>query len=208
MKNRELFEMLNEGEHSGGRPLVISDKEDELISHERGYGEGEKPEDYLKEFKAFVENNLNEIAALNIVCTRPKELTREALKSLKLELDRHHFTELQLNSAWREWTNEDITADIISFIRREALGTPLISHEERMKKAFAKLRKSYSFNKIQLGWIEKIETFMMKESIFNKETFEDGIFKTQGGFNSFNKIFENQLDKIIEDINGYLYDIA
>ena len=48
----------------------------------------------------------------------PSELTREALKSLKLELDRHDFTEKQLNSAWNEMTNQDIVADIIAFIRQ------------------------------------------------------------------------------------------
>ena len=56
------------------------------------------------------------------------------LKSLKLELDRNEFTEVQLNSAWKEIKNEDITADIITFIRQQAIGSPLISHEDRTKK--------------------------------------------------------------------------
>ena len=57
-----------------------------MISHTRGYGNGEKPEDYLDAFSAYVNTNMNEIAALNIVCTRPKDLTREDLKSLRLIL--------------------------------------------------------------------------------------------------------------------------
>lgn len=47
-----------------------------------------RPEDYLDAFSTYVKTNLNEIATLNIVCTRPKELTRESLKSLRLTLDR------------------------------------------------------------------------------------------------------------------------
>ena len=35
-----------------------------------------------------IQTHMNEVAALNIVCTRPKELTREALKNLRLLLDR------------------------------------------------------------------------------------------------------------------------
>ena len=76
----------------GSIAVVISDKEDELLAHTRGYGEGKKPEDYLEEFENFVKNNINTIIALNLVCTKPNELTSETLKSLKLELDKHNFT--------------------------------------------------------------------------------------------------------------------
>jgi len=115
LRNKRLFEMLTEGGYNPTKPVVISLKEDELVYHKRGYGNAEKPEDYLVEFKNFIQNNMDKIAALNIVCTRPKDLTRETLKSLKLELDRNEFTEVQLNSAWKEIKNEDITADIITF---------------------------------------------------------------------------------------------
>ena len=44
--------------------------------------------EYLDAFAEYVQTHMNEVAALNIVCTRPKELTREALKNLRLLLDR------------------------------------------------------------------------------------------------------------------------
>ena len=75
---------------------------------------------------------MNSIAALKTVCTRPTELTRNDLKTLLLELDRHDFTEKQLNSAWHDMTNQDIAADIIAFIRQQAIGSTLISHEQRV----------------------------------------------------------------------------
>lgn len=67
---------------NGGRSVVISKHEDELLEHTRGYGNGSKPEDYLDAFAMYVKTKMDEIAALNIVCTRPKELTRDSLKSL------------------------------------------------------------------------------------------------------------------------------
>ena len=188
------------------RPVVISDKEDELVSHTRGYGEGKKPEDYLEEFKIFITDNINKIAALNVVCTRPKELTRESLKSLKLELDRHKFTEQQLNTAWGEVKNEDIAADIISFIRQQAIGSPLISHEDRIKMAVEKLKKNHSFNKMEMSWIDRIQKNLILESVIDKETFETGSFKTAGGFNKINKVFKNKLEGLIKELNDYLYD--
>lgn len=206
LRNKRLFDMLNEVSYSQSNPVVISTKEDELISHKRGYGVAEKPEDYLEEFKNFINNNMNKIAALNIVCTKPNELTREALKSLKLELDRNQFTEVQLNTAWRELKNEDIAADIITFIRQHAIGSPMISHNERIKNAVEKIRKKYYFNKMELDWLKRIETQLIKESVLNKETFETGAFKTKGGFTAIDKIFSNKLEVIISDINEFLYD--
>ena len=38
-----------------------------MVSHTRGYGDNERPEDYLDAFSVFVKTNMNEIAAINIV---------------------------------------------------------------------------------------------------------------------------------------------
>lgn len=206
IESRKLFEMLNEGGHSNYRYVVISDKEDELLEHTRGYGEGVKPNDYLDEFRDFVINNMNTITALKIVCTRPNELTRESLKNLKLELDRNNFTEKQLNTAWRELKNEDIAADIITFIRQQAIGTTLLSHEQRIKNAVNKLKQNHKFSKMQLDWINRIELHLLNESIINKETFNTGAFGTKGGFKRIDKIFKNNLDNIIQEMNVYLYE--
>ena len=206
LKNRHLFDILGATEASHGSPVVISDQEDELLSHTRGYGEGMNPQDYLDEFKAFINGNINKIAALQIICTRPKELTRESLKSLKLELDRHQFTEKQLNTAWHEWKNEDIAADIISFIRRSALGTALLSHEERIRRAMEKLIKNHNFSKMELDWLERIKKMLIAETVLDREIFETGAFKTNGGLAQINKRFKGKLDEIIQELNDYLYE--
>lgn len=204
--NRRLFELLNEGSYHPGKPVILSFKEDELVYHTRGYGKAQKPEDYLEEFKRFIEENKDKIAALSIVCTRPKELTRESLKSLKLELDRNQFTEVQLNSAWKELRHEDIAADIITFIRQQALGSPLISHELRIKNAVSKLKKNHNFSKMELDWLGRIENHLLHESILELETFETGAFKSKGGYKVINKIFGNRLEQIVAELNDYLYE--
>ena len=205
-QRRSLFAMLNEGGANPTRPVIISDKPDVLLLHERGYGYGSKPSDYLEEFGRFVRENMNKIAALGIVCTRPKELTREALKSLKLELDRHHFTELQLNTAWRAAKNEDVTVDIISFIRQQALGLAIVSHEDRIKNAVAKVKKTHSFSKMELDWLDRIEKQLQLESVVDAETFDSGAFKSKGGFPVINKIFRGKLNTVLDEINENLYE--
>lgn len=204
---KDVFEMLQQTRPNGGRKLVISDQEDELLSHTRGYGSSDRPEDYLDAFANYVKTNLNEVAALNIVCTRPKELTRESLRSLRLTLDREGFTTQQLNTAISQMTNEEITADIISLIRRYAIGSALISHEARIRKAVDKLKKAHHFSMQELNWISRMEKYLMEESVLNVAVFdEDGRFKAQGGFNKINKVFGNQLESIVLELNEYLYD--
>lgn len=204
---RDMFAYIQETKANGNNPVVISDAEDELTEHTRGYGNSEKPEDYLDAFSEYVKTHLNEIAALNIVCTRPKDLTREALKSLRLTLDREGFTTQQLNTAISELTNEEIAADIISLIRRYAIGSALISHEARIRKAVDKLRKAHSFSKQELSWIGRMEKYLMEESVLNIKVFdEDSRFKSYGGFAKINKVFQNKLESIVLELNEYLYD--
>ncbi len=207
LANGELFKMLGQLKPDMRRPVVISDHEDELLEHSRGYGSGSKPEDYLDAFAEYIKTNRNEIAALNILCTRPKELTREGLKSLRLTLDREGFTTQQLNTAVSQMTNEEIAADMISLIRRYAIGSALISHEARIRRAVDKLKKAHNFSKQELSWIARMEKYLLEESVLNVTVFdEDGRFQAQGGFAKINKVFGNQLESIILELNEYLYD--
>lgn len=192
----------------GSNNIVISFEEDKLTSHTRGYGMSEqRPEDYLYSFSEFLKTNRNDIAALNIVCTRPSDLTRHDLKSLMLTLDRQGFTTQQLNTAVSQMTNQEMTADIISLIRRYAIGSPLISHEDRIHKAVEKLMQNHDFNKTETNWLKRIEKYLIQESVINVSVFdEDSRFRAEGGFTRINKIFKSQLKDYIRELNEYLYD--
>ncbi|WP_195451465.1 type I restriction-modification system endonuclease [Anaeromassilibacillus sp. 1001302B_160321_C8] len=207
LAHRDLFKLLGETRANGSRPVIISDAPDELVGHTRGYGTGSRPEDYLDAFADYVKNHINEIAALNIVCTRPKELTRASLKDLRLTLDREGFTTQQLNTAISELTNEEMAADIISLIRRYAIGSTLISHEARIRRAVDKLKKAHKFTAIEQKWIGRMEKYLMEESVLNISVFdEDTRFRSEGGFKKIDRIFQNKLENIVLELNEYLYD--
>lgn len=203
-----LLEMLDDKHRHGGYTKVISDKQDKFLIRERGFGKNEqRPEDYIEAFEDFVKNNVNEIAALNIICTRPKELTRETLKSLRIALAQNGFTTQQLNTAVSEITSEEITADIISFVRRYAIGSPLVSHQARIRRAVDKLKKAHNFSRVELNWLNRIENYLLNESVMNVKVFdEDERFKTNGGYKRLNQVFRNNLEGIITELNEYLYD--
>lgn len=203
---KDAFMLLDTKKQSIPKPKVYDDREDELLEHERDYINGKRPEDYIESFKKFINNNINKIAALNTVCTRPQNLTRADLKELKLILDENQFNENMLNSAWKHLKNEDIAADIISFIRQQALGSPLISHERRIKNAIAKIKLNHEFNKMQLDWLDRIEKSLLEETVMDKQILNSGAFRTNGGFNAIDKRFGGKLQEIIDELNKYLYN--
>jgi type I restriction enzyme R subunit len=206
IRNSALIEYLDE-KYQNEKIIIVSDKKDRVVSHNRGYGKGKKPEDYLGEFKKYIEENKNTILALEVVCTRPQDLTKDTLKQLKAILDNNGFNEEYLKTAWKDLKNEDIVADIIAFIRQQALGSPLESNEERVKRAITRIKKEYHLTKPQENWINKIEKVMLKEVVIDKETLNTGSFKAQGGgFDRLNeKLFNGNLGDIITKLKTYMF---
>ncbi|MBS7673256.1 hypothetical protein KIN13_07420, partial [Vibrio cholerae] len=86
-------------------------------------------------FNDFIKNQLNQSVALGVVVNRPQDLTREQLREVRLLLDEHGYSEVNLQSAWRNQTNQEIAASIVGFIRRAALGEALLPFEQRVTKA-------------------------------------------------------------------------
>ncbi|HEX4515021.1 MAG TPA: type I restriction-modification system endonuclease, partial [Polyangiaceae bacterium] len=88
--------------------VVVSETEDELREVTRGYGKhgSRPPGDYLESFRSFVTKNLNTLPALLVVTQRPRDLTRDDLRALKLALDQEGFSEKSVQTAWREQKNE------------------------------------------------------------------------------------------------------
>ena len=194
------------------RPNIqyISHHTDELTEHQRGYGKGERPEDYLEAFDRFLRENENLIPALRLVCQRPTELTRESLKQLKMELARHQFNEEGLRTAWSEMTNQEIAADIISFIRQRMLKEPLVSKEERVRGAMEKIRQSQKWLPPQKKWLNWIEKILLQESVLGpdaEQVFNEEPFKDDGGYHRVDKIFRKWggAQSLLDQINRNLF---
>lgn len=167
---------------------------------EHGYGKGKKPEDYLEAFDRYVRENLNQIPALLVVAQRPRELTRKQLKELALLLDNAGFSETMLQVAWRDKTNEDIAATIIGFIRKAALGDPLIAYEERVTRALKKLLAQQSWTPPQRKWLEHIGKQLKRERVVDRDAFDEGQFASEGGFARFNKGFDGKLEMLLGEL--------
>jgi type I restriction enzyme R subunit len=191
----------------GGKTAVIAPHADAVIAIERGYGEGNtRPEDYLAAFQKFIEQNKNQITALTVVCTRPRELTRAQLRDLKIKLDAAGYSEAKLRTAFRDWKNQDIAATIVGFIRQRALGSPLVPYAERVDCAVAKVIASGSFKPGQKRWLEQIAKQLKKEIVVDEEAFSGGAFENFGGWNGINKQFDGRLQQILNDLGDEVWN--
>jgi len=215
----ELIKTIAEYEHlwtyldrEKGRAMnyatLYSEHEDEVIDVNRAYEKNLKPQDYIESFTQFVKQNINEVAALKIVCQKPNNLTRKDLKELRLILDEKGYNRIKLNTAFKELTNEEIVADIITHVRRAALNTDLISHEDRINNAITQLKKNHSWNQIQLKWLERIKSQLLQESIITLADLNKLPFSKDGGLKRLEKVFQNRTTEIIKELNEYLYQIA
>ncbi|MEC7782160.1 MAG: type I restriction-modification system endonuclease [Bacteroidota bacterium] len=189
------------------RPKVqlVSEHKDEFLGIDRDYGKAQKPEDYIEGFKKYIEENKNKIAALKAIVTSPTSLDRKSLKELKLQLDAEGFNTRALQTAWKQAKNQDIAADIIAYIRTLALDVDLIPQEQRIANAFAKVQTMRNWNKIQQRWLDRFKAQLIAEAILTKEDLNNDPFKEEGGYTRINKIFEGNVDAVLQTLNDNLY---
>jgi len=186
----------------GGTPfsMPISPHGDAVIDVSRGYGSAERPEDYLSAFERFVRDNVNQITALATVVQRPRELTREALKDLKLQLDAQGFTDVNLQRAWADARNEDIAASIIGFIRQAALGDPLIPYADRVRRAVDVLIRKGDWTPVQVSWLRRIGEQLERTVIVDRQALNEDPFSDKGGFRVVDRIFGGQAERVLADL--------
>lgn len=192
-------------EGSGPHYIPIANHPDRVVEVRSGYGSGQKPEDFLEGFTAFVRTNVNQIAALTLVVQRPRELTRAALRALRVELDGLGYSEAALKRAWAEAKNEEIAASIIGFVRQAALGDALRPFEERVRTAMSKIRASRPWTPVQQRWLKRIEEQVLREVVVDRAALDEEPFRKDGGFERLDKIFGNELEDVLADINEQVW---
>ncbi|MED1621371.1 type I restriction-modification system endonuclease [Bacillus pseudomycoides] len=189
---------------------VISKHGDQVTAVNRGYGEGNtRPVDYLDGFIQYIRDNMNEIPALQIICQRPKDLTRNDLREIIVLLSTEGYKENDLRNAWKQAKNESIAADIISFIRQAALGEALVDQETRVKNAMKKVYTMHDWTPRQKKWLQRIETQLLKFPVLAptpEDAFSEEPFKSQGGYTRLKKeLGEDEVNQLVYAINEGLY---
>lgn len=206
-KHSNLIQQLDEvktligSEHNP----IIYEGEDELKKRSQDYGVTEKPKDYLDSFNDFIDQQVNQSVALSVIVNKPKDLTREQLREVRLLLDQHGFSEAKLKTAWRNQTNQEIAASIIGYIRLAALGEALVPFEQRVHNAMQSIYSMHIWTTVQRRWLDKLAKQLVHEVILDKQ-FINVLPAFTGGAKQLDKVLNSELDSVLEELNAHLWE--
>lgn len=163
-----------------------------------------KPADYLEQFSTFVKENPERIEAIGILLDRPQEWSTDALAELKHKLNEtpQRFTLENLQKAHHIRYHKALV-DIISMVKHAAHAEEvLLTAEERVERAFARVTDGKTFTLEQHQWLERIRAHLTVNLSIAKEDFEEiPVFTDHGGWGRANRVFGQGLSGLLQEFN-------
>jgi len=196
---------------------------DKLI--EAGFDEKakEKAQKYIATFKKFIEENKDELTALQIIYSKPYgklRITYDQIKQLAEAIKKPPYL-LSQEILWKAYEQLDkskvkgagpqkILTNIVSLIRF-AIGevSVLEPFTETVNRRFlewvAKQRKAgVTFSTEQMNWLEMIKDHIATSMSISMEDFELAPFYEKGGRVKVYQLFGKDTEKILEEMNETL----
>ena len=193
---------------------------DEVIEFEAEPGKSLNAEQTVDRFREFIEDNKDEITALQIIYNQPhrrKELTYEKIREMADTLTSPPYN-LRTEEVWEAYeqlesskvagkSEQQLLTDIISIIRfemgeNERLEPFEQTVEERFEAWLAE--NSDSFSERELEWLDMMKDHIATSAAMEKRDFELDPFKQRGGMHRAYDLFGDDIDRLIEDLNERL----
>jgi len=195
---------------------------DKVLLQEFDEAAKEKAQSLISTFKAYIEEHREEIAALQILYSRPyrQRLTETMLKELETKL-RETDTAWQEDTLWRAFetvtpervkgkTQVDRFADLVPMVRFALEQQPVLEpFADSVKARFEswmtqKAASGKSFNADQRAWLELIRDHIATTLSIEPDDFDLAPFSQQGGFGRAWQLFGNELTPLLEELNEVL----
>ncbi|WP_280265773.1 DEAD/DEAH box helicase family protein [Nocardia wallacei] len=205
------FQDLLENYPRGTKTFVVASSVIDQVSSEwliRGAtGREYQPDDYLTAFNVFIRDEATRVEALTVLLNRPKDWNPKALTELRDALSRapEHFTELNLERAFRAKHGKALV-DIISMVKRAAAEeAPLLTAEERVRAAVAKVTAELEMTEERQQWMGYIELHLIQNLSIDHDDFEViPILSSRGGWRRADGVFDNHLSDLVQRLNEEL----
>jgi len=172
-----------------------------------GTGKEYRPSEYLEAFASFVHEHQDQVGAIQVLLSRPREWGAGPLTELRRTLTQapEHFTEPNLQRAF-DVTYSKALVDIISMVKHAALDTsPLLTSEERVNQAVDRVVEGRKLTEAQAKWMEYIRQHLVANLSIEREDFDAiPVLSDHGGWGRANRVFEGQLAGLLEELNEEL----
>lgn len=190
------------------REFVVAHGYQDTVESERlirdPAGRTYQPEDYLAAFERFVRENREQIDAIRILLDRPQEWGTQPLVELrqKLASAQEYFTEERLRKA-HVLQYQKALVDLISMVKHAAAEeNPLLTAEERVDRALARITAGSEFTPEQRAWLDRIRAHLVENLSIDRDDFEIiPALNRDGGWGAANRTFGGQLPDLLHQLN-------
>lgn len=196
---------------------------DDVISAGFDIKAKEKAQSIIDSFKKFIEENKNELTALQIIYSRPygkRHLTYETIKELANAIKKppYHFTPELLWQAYEKLEKskvrragpQKLLTDIVSLVSF-AIGKSAVLEPfaETVNQRYSmwlteQEKQGVTFTPEQIDWLTMIKDHITTSLSIGMGDFELAPFYEKGGAVKAYQVFGQELDKVLEELNEVL----
>ena len=179
-----------------------------------------RAEQRVADFKQFIEENRDELTALQIIYSKPygqRHLTDQQVRQLAQALEKppHHFTKEDLWQAYKQLDQakvkgagpDKLLTNIISLVRFAIGDTATLEpYKDTVDRRFREWlnNQEKKFSQEQLAWLEMIKDHIAASLRIEMDDFENIPFQAKGGAIKVYEVFGDTLDTILEALNERL----
>ena len=176
-----------------------------------------RAEQHVASFKQFIEDNKDELTALQIIYSQPygrRQLTDQQVRQLAEAIKQppYYFTKENLWQAYERLDQskvkgagtDKLLTDIISLVRFAIDDTATLEpYKETVDRRFQEWLNNQegSFSEEQMTWLEMIKDHIATSLRIEMEDFENIPFQAKGGAIKVYQLFGDALDTILETLN-------
>jgi len=221
-ENREALETIIEI-HNRNEQIIDTVSKDSVIF--AGFDEQakEKARNVVDTFKRFIEENKDELTALQIIYNQPytrRHITYEGIKQLAEAIKRQPYN-LETETVWKAYEQlqsskvrdagpQKLLTDIISLIRftigKSDVLEPFSEMVEHRFRGWISRQENdgHGFTHEQMEWLNMLKDHIATSATVEMEDFEYTPFHEKGGTLRIIKLFGDDLNDIINELNEEL----
>lgn len=194
--------------------------QDSVISSEFDEAARERAKQVVKGFKQFIEDNRDELTAIQLIYSRPygqRHLTYRQVKELADAIKRppYQLTQEKLWQAYQQLEQsrvrgagaQKLLTDIISLVRFAIEETETLEpYRESVNRRFRGwlADQGREFSEEQMAWLEMIKDHIATSLQIEMEDFEYAPFQAKGGAIRVHQLFGEELTGILAELNERL----